>query len=142
MSIACSKRGATQVGNNALLDVWFFGSDGKAQTKEKYTINAKGAVVSTLVGKRYAKVEFYEDRKVYYIKTYRAGARHGQVVADPNSLLGSEQDLSNNNDLYGSRICEYFKVGEKTFYDYVDYLVTKNPARLRFVERSVLDGES
>ncbi len=127
---------------NPIKDVWFYGKEGELYPNEKYKTGDKGILVSEVDNKRYAKVEIYADNtKRCFLKTLRAG-RVGEVIVDPWSSLGTDKEMNSNNDLYATRACEYALVNEDVFYQYVDYLKTRNPARIRFVERSYLNGDA
>jgi len=138
--IAKAKADAAEKG--VVQHVWFFDVDGNAKTSEKYAANSNNVLVSENDGERYAKVEFYSDgKRKYYLKSVRNG-RAGESVVDPYSLYGSSNDLNVFNDKTGSRLCEYSPVKEETLVDYVEYLKTRNAARLKQVERKYLNGEA
>jgi hypothetical protein len=121
--------------------IYFFAKDGK-MTEDKYKKDNKGNLISEQDGSRYAKAEFYSNKeKKYYLKTYRNG-RVGEVICDPYSLLGSPTDLLANNDLYSSRSAEYSLVSEQMLADFIEYLRTRNPSRIRLIERNYLNGDT
>lgn len=122
-------------------NVYFFDKDG-ILFEDVITKNDLGQIVSTKDNNRYAKAEIYSDgTKLCFIKTNK-GRRNGEIVADPFSSSGTQEDLKLYNNTHGQRLYEYTLVSEDTLANYTEYLSRKNPARLRLVERRLLNDEA
>ncbi len=89
---------------------------------------------------RYGKVEIYNDRELYYIKSFRGG-RAGEIVPDPYGLLSKDTDLSLQNEQRGGRFCEYIPVKQEIFVQYRQYLLTRQPILFKGVENAIKNGE-
>lgn len=89
---------------------------------------------------RYGKVETFNDKTLYYVKTFKGG-RSGEVVPNPYSPFAKGEDLSTFNTKRGDRLAEYTQVSQRLFLTYQVFLRTRNDLYHRQVERDILNGD-
>jgi hypothetical protein len=120
-------------------EIHFLTEDGNL-TQDKFTLSEQNHFVSTEDWKRYGKVETFDGKNRFYLKTFRGG-RPGETLPDPWGLLSKREDLSTFATQRGTRSCEYVQVSEQWFQTYTTYLQTRNPVFFKHVERAILNGE-
>lgn len=126
--------------SSRLKQVWFYDERGQMFIDKYKEVN--GQLLSLKDHERYAKAEIFSNNsKRCYIKVYRGG-RIGEYVVDPASLLGNKKDLMIDDNTYGVRSCEYKKVTEDMFLEYIHYLSKRTISHLKNVERKFLNGEA
>lgn len=91
-------------------------------------------------GGHYGKIETFSNQKIYYLK-FQTGGRVGELIADPYSLVGSNNDMSSYNNVYGKPYFQYRKVSETIFDSYRRYLQTRDSRYYQGVTKALKDGD-
>lgn len=87
---------------------------------------------------RTGKIELYEGKSKYFIKTIKFGYP-GEILVDP---VNSNVQAAYTNVDNMQKSCEYTAVSQDTFDLYSRYLSTKNPIHFQNVVRRLNNGEA